>query len=155
MLVIHALISECCITPMCCVAFVAVSLKSPSYTKGHVSPRPIGSSVLCINCMRGDPVHFCHTAEVWTRPLTSGTLSTALPLEWTTTVCPKLTTHLTGTHTLFCLHLCTVGACRGVILWTHTSHEKPFALNSPESDCCVSVFIFLASLQLSSNIIFA
>jgi len=49
--------------------------------------------------MRGDQVHFCHTAEVWTQPLTLGLLSTAPPLEWTTTVCPKITTHLTGTHT--------------------------------------------------------
>lgn len=85
----------------------------PHRNMRRCAPWPVGGSVQCVNYMRGDPVHFCHTAEVWTRPLTLGLLSTAPPLEWTTTVCQKITTHLTGTHTLQltlvcsrCMYIC-------------------------------------------------
>lgn len=105
--VTFALTSKCHITHVSGALFVPHA----SLHIKQCAPWPVGGSVWCVNYMRRDPVHFCHTAEVWTPPLTLGLLSTAPPLEWTTTVCQKITTHLTGTHTRSSLHLCTVDAC--------------------------------------------
>lgn len=85
----------------------------PQCLTTHKAVYPMAIRGQCVVCKlhRGDPVHFCHTAEVWILPLTLGLLSTAPPLEWTTTVCQKITTQLTGTRTHSSLHLCTVDAC--------------------------------------------
>lgn len=111
------------IRPLYVVCSVSCGFKCLTYVDMEATLSGSGS-VWCEKCKGGDSVRFCYTAEVWTQPLTLGLLSTAPPLEWTATVCLKITTHLTGTHTLPLQLVCSRCMYMHWHAWTNADTHK-------------------------------